>query len=90
MESLKQILSNKKYFAPACVFASINFIMGTWVLYLPHIKIKFLLNDEQIGEALFFLALGFLLLFERLRRNKNMIIGLKNLFIFKLSDFIVC
>ena len=54
LESLKQILSNKKYFAPAWVFASINFIMGTWVLYLPHIKIKFLLNDEQIGEALFF------------------------------------
>ena len=61
MESLKQILSNKNYFAPAWVFASINIIMGTWVLYLPHIKIKFLLNDEQIGEALFFLALGLLI-----------------------------
>jgi len=29
-------------------------------------------------------------LFERLKRNKNIIIGFKNQFIFKLSIFIVC
>ncbi len=34
---------------------------GTWVLYLPHIKNKFLLNDGQIGMALFSLALGLLI-----------------------------
>lgn len=34
---------------------------GTWVLYLPHIKTKFALNDGQIGMALFSLALGLLL-----------------------------
>jgi len=34
---------------------------GTWVLYLPHIKTKFALNDGQIGMALFCLALGLLI-----------------------------
>ena len=34
---------------------------GTWVLYLPHIKSKFSLNDGQIGMALFCLALGLLI-----------------------------
>ena len=33
---------------------------GTWVLYLPHIKTKFALNDGQVGMALFSLALGLL------------------------------
>ena len=60
MNSLKLILSNKNYFAPAWVFASINILTGTWVLYLPHIKSKFGLNDGEIGLALFCLALGLL------------------------------
>lgn len=34
---------------------------GTWVLYLPHVKTKFGLNDSEIGVALFFLALGLLI-----------------------------
>lgn len=34
---------------------------GTWVLYLPHIKSKFSLNDGQMGMALFCLALGLLI-----------------------------
>jgi len=34
---------------------------GTWVLYLPHIKTKFALNDGQIGVALFCMALGLLI-----------------------------
>jgi len=35
------------YFAPSWVFASINIMVGTWVLYLPHIKAKFALSDYQ-------------------------------------------
>jgi fucose permease len=58
MESLRLILSNLKYFAPSWVFSSINILVGTWVLYLPHIKMKFELNDSQIGFALFFIACG--------------------------------
>ena len=46
------------YFAPSWVFASINIMVGTWVLYLPHIKAKFTLSDAEIGTALFFTSLG--------------------------------
>ncbi|MDF1699500.1 MAG: hypothetical protein P1U56_26845 [Saprospiraceae bacterium] len=60
MNSLKLILSNPKYFAPAWVFASLNILTGTWVLYLPFIKNKFALNDAQIGVALFCTAIGLL------------------------------
>lgn len=61
MESLKLILSDKTYFAPAWVFASINIMTGTWVLYLPYVKSHFGLNDSKIGIALFSLALGLLI-----------------------------
>lgn len=60
MNSLKLILSNPTYFAPAWVFASLNIVTGTWVLYLPHIKGKFGLDDAQVGVALFCIALGLL------------------------------
>jgi fucose permease len=61
MKSLRLILSNAKYFAPAWVFSSINILIGTWILYIPYIKNKFDLNDAQIGLALFFTALGLLI-----------------------------
>lgn len=61
MDSLRLILSNIGYFAPSWVFASLNIITGTWVLYLPYIKTKFALNDAQIGFALFCLAAGILI-----------------------------
>lgn len=61
MNSLKLILSNPAYFAPAWVFASLNIVTGTWVLYLPHIKVKFGLDDAQVGIALFCIALGILI-----------------------------
>lgn len=61
MNSLRLILSNWRYFAPAWVFASLNIMTGTWVLYLPHVKNKFALNDAEIGIALFCLALGLLI-----------------------------
>jgi MFS family permease len=61
MHSLKLILSNLKYFAPVWVFSSLNFIIGTWVLYIPYVKQKMELNDSEIGVALFCLALGVLL-----------------------------
>jgi MFS family permease len=61
MHSLKIILSNFKYFSVAWIFASLNFIIGTWVLYIPHVKEKLKLNDAEIGVALFCFALGILL-----------------------------
>ncbi len=60
MHSLKLILSNPRYFAPAWVFASINIMTGAWVLHIPHVKEKLALNDSQLGLALFFFALGVL------------------------------
>jgi len=61
LKSLRLILSDPKYFAPAWVFASVNIMTGTWVLYLPHIKTKFGLNDGEVGVALFCLAFGLLI-----------------------------
>lgn len=60
MQSLQLILSNFRYFAPAWVFTSINILMGTWALYIPHVKEKLALNDSEIGFALFSYALGIL------------------------------
>lgn len=42
------------------MFTSINILVGTWILYIPHIKHKFLLNDAELGFALFFNACGLL------------------------------
>lgn len=61
MKSLRLILGNKQYFAPAAVFASVNVLIGTWILYLPHIKMKFAIDDAQVGFALFFTACGLLI-----------------------------
>lgn len=40
------------------MFASLNVMIGTWVLYIPFVKRKLELNDGQLGLALFFLSLG--------------------------------
>ncbi len=62
MNSLVLILSKLRYFAPAWVFASLNIMAGTWVLYIPHVKKKLVINDGQLGIALFCLSLGALLM----------------------------
>ena len=58
MNSLLLILSRKRYFAPVWVFASLNIMVGTWVLYIPRIKEKLDIDDGQVGVALFCYALG--------------------------------
>ena len=60
MNSLKLILTNIKYFSAVWVFSSLNFIVGTWVLYIPYVKSKLTLDDSQIGFALFCVAAGIL------------------------------
>ncbi|MBQ4822248.1 MFS transporter [Aquimarina sp. MMG016] len=58
MNSLQLILTRLRYFGPAWVFASLNIIVGTWVLYIPQIKTKLAIDDAQLGIALFCFAMG--------------------------------
>lgn len=63
MRSLWLIFSNRTYFAPAFVFASLNIWFGSWAIYIPHIKEKLQINKAELGFALFFLALGVFTIF---------------------------
>ena len=58
MKSLKLILTNPRYFAPALVFASLNIIIGTWAIYIPTIKAKLGIDEGELGFAIFCMALG--------------------------------
>lgn len=58
MNSLLLLLSRRRYFAPAWVFASLNIMIGTWVLYIPRVKEKLGIDDGQLGIALFCLGMG--------------------------------
>lgn len=58
MNSLRLILSNPRYFAPAWVFASLNLLFGTWAIYIPTVKESLSIDKSQLGIAIFFLSLG--------------------------------
>lgn len=58
MKSLRLILSNPSYFAPAWVFASLNIWFGTWAIYIPAVKEKLNIDKAELGIAIFFLSLG--------------------------------
>ncbi len=58
MKSLRLILSNPRYFAPAWAFASLNFLFGTWAIYIPQVKGDLGIDKASLGFALFFLSLG--------------------------------
>ncbi len=60
MKSLLLILSRRRYFAPAWIFASLNIVIGTWVLYLPLVRDRLGLSEGEIGMALFFFSAGLL------------------------------
>ncbi len=62
MNSLQLILTRLRYFGPAWVFASLNIIVGTWVLYIPGVKERLAIDDAQLGIALFCFALGTLVM----------------------------
>ncbi len=63
MKSLRLILSNPRYFAPAFVFASLNIWFGTWAVYIPHVKEKLGIDKSDLGIAIFFLSLGVFTIF---------------------------
>lgn len=58
MKSLRLILSNPRYFAPAWVFASLNIWFGTWAIYIPTVKENLGIDKSELGIAIFFLSLG--------------------------------
>jgi hypothetical protein len=58
MKSLRLILSNPRYFAPAWVFASLNLLFGTWAIYIPSVKESLSIDKSQLGVAIFFLSFG--------------------------------
>lgn len=60
MNSLLLILRNGRYFAPVWLFASLNIVIGTWVLYIPAVKERLVLDDGDIGLAIFGFSLGLL------------------------------
>ena len=62
MNSLRLIVTNKSYFAPALVFATINIIYGTWAIYIPAIKSKLGINEGDLGFAIFCMAVGTLVM----------------------------
>ena len=62
MEALKLIFSKGRYFAPAFVFATLNVLIGTWAIYIPRIKAKIGIDEGQLGVAIFYMALGTLIL----------------------------
>ena len=63
MKSLWLMLTQRRYFSPAWVFASINIMVGTWILYLPYIKKLFVLNDAEVDSAFFLPLVGYSFLF---------------------------
>lgn len=71
MKSLRLILSNPRYFAPAWVFASLNFWFGTWAIYIPTVKQQLGIDKAKLGIALFFLSLGIFTIFPVAARIVN-------------------
>ncbi|NND14739.1 MAG: MFS transporter [Eudoraea sp.] len=63
MKSLRLILTNPKYFAPAWVFASLNIWFGTWIIYIPYVKESLEIDKASLGIALFFLSFGVFTIF---------------------------
>lgn len=62
MNSLRLILTNKSYIAPALVFATLNIIFGTWAIYIPTIKSKLGIDEGDLGIAIFCMAIGTLIM----------------------------
>ncbi|WP_445385584.1 MFS transporter [Robiginitalea sp. IMCC44478] len=71
MKSLRLILSNPRYFAPAWVFASLNIWFGTWAIYIPSVKERLEIDKASLGIAIFFLSLGVFTIFPLATRIIN-------------------
>ena len=95
MNSLRLILSRKRYFAPAYAFLCLNLIYGTWAIYIPQIKEHIGIDKAELGLAIFAMALGsFLSLIfapginDKIGCGKATAYGIAGLCIFGLGPFI--
>jgi fucose permease len=73
MRSLRLILFNARYFAPAWVFASLNIWFGTWAIYIPVVKERLGIDKASLGIAIFCLSLGVFAIFPIAARIINRI-----------------
>lgn len=62
MKSLRLLFSDMRYLAPAVLFLSLNIIFSTWAIYIPRITKNLDLSEADLGLAVFFVALGTLLI----------------------------
>ncbi len=58
MISIKIILKDKRYFAPAFLYSCFALVFSTWVVYIPFLADKLQISEGQIGTGLFFASLG--------------------------------
>jgi len=61
MHALRLIWGTPRYTAVAWVFATLNILTGTWVLYIPQLREQLSLTDGQLGMVLFCFPVGVLL-----------------------------
>lgn len=58
IKTLRLIFKNGAYRSIAFCFMSLNFLFGTWAIYIPSIKSKLDLDEGQLGMAILFLGIG--------------------------------
>ena len=58
MLSLKIFFRERKFFAPAFLYACFALVFSTWIIYIPHLAAKLQISEGQIGTALFFSSVG--------------------------------
>lgn len=61
MNALRLIFSNPRYLGPVWLFASLNVVVSTWVIYVPTVRDRLGLDEAEIGLALFSFSCGMLL-----------------------------
>jgi predicted MFS family arabinose efflux permease len=58
MLSFKIFFTNRRFFAPAFLYACFSLIFSTWVTYIPYIADKLDITEGKIGGAILFIAMG--------------------------------
>jgi MFS family permease len=62
MLSAKLFFQERKFFAPAFMYASFALVFSTWIIYIPFIVEKLQISEGKLGVALFMASLGSLVM----------------------------